>query len=427
MQRVCLGNVSWLHKTIVFAFILMSVLLTGCGKGKSSSNITANSGEAMISNKLAAIVATGDPVTREQLDSWYAEPPAGENAADIYGQAFAALTGDSGSPAFLAKNQNAIGLLLQAADRKACRYPIDLKMGFATALPHLQKIKMSAQLLNMAANDAIAKGRTDTAIRMIEANIRLARSLEDEPIIISRLVADASLALAHQPVEQLLCRGGLTDGQLVELSQASHEADELASFRRAVVGERAAIISGFQATTEEWQAMNVNEAMETNVPDLAAYKKTDTYYRDFNFALDAMNALVDRADKSYPEALTVTVVKPDAKYVLSKMLVPQMENALSRPAETAARLHIVQAALAVERYRLAHANALPSTLEELTPGLLSVAATDPFDGKPRRFKPQPGKGYTIYSIGRDKVDDGGKRQTTTKTGVTGDVTFTVTR
>jgi len=413
MQRVCLGTPA--------VFVTIAILLAGCGKAKPTGAVAAT----VISNKLVAITAAGEPVTAEQLDSWYAEPPAGENAADIYEQAFAALSGDSGSPTFLAKNQNAIGLLIQAADRKACRYPIDLKNAFATRLPHLQQVKSSAQLLSIAADDAVTKGRADTAIRMTEANVSLARSLQDEPILISRLVASASLALAVQPIEQLLSHGPLTDDQLAELQQAFRDANGLVSYRSAFVGERTMMIAAFQATREQSKAMNADS--ETNTFDIDAYKKTDTYNADFNFTLDAANSLIAYADKEFPAALEFKAEKPDSKYVISQMVVPPMQNILVRPAETSARLRLVQTALAIERYRLAHADALPAGLSDLTPRLLpGNDGLDPFDGKPLRYK-KLSNGYLLYSIGRDRKDDGGKRQTTNKNGTSGDITFTVTR
>jgi hypothetical protein len=65
----------------------------------------------------------------------YEEPPAAQNAAPIYAQAFAALSAeDANSPDFLARNQEAVALLLQAAERPSCRYPVALTDGLATLI-----------------------------------------------------------------------------------------------------------------------------------------------------------------------------------------------------------------------------------------------------------------------------------------------------
>jgi hypothetical protein len=64
-------------------------------------------------------------------------------------------------------------------------------------------------------------------------------------------------------------------------------------------------------------------------------------------------------------------------------------------------------AVAAERYRLKHGQ-WPSGMPELVrEGLIKEECTDPYDGKPLRWKRTP-TGLIIYSIGKDKIDDGGK-------------------
>ena len=46
-------------------------------------------------------------------------------------------------------------------------------------------------------------------------------------------------------------------------------------------------------------------------------------------------------------------------------------------------------------------------LEDLVPRYLDAVPIDPFDGKALRLKSAPGEGWTIYSIGEDRIDDGG--------------------
>jgi len=94
------------------AVVMMLFLVTnGCGKGKSGTKPSAE-----IEAKLAAIRQVGEPVTPAELNQWYVEPPAAENAAALYAQAFAALVSeDADSPSFVEKNQKALQLLHQAA------------------------------------------------------------------------------------------------------------------------------------------------------------------------------------------------------------------------------------------------------------------------------------------------------------------------
>ena len=81
----------------------------------------------------------------------------------------------------------------------------------------------------------------------------------------------------------------------------------------------------------------------------------------------------------------------------------------------------------MERFRIAHDGKLPSALAELVPQYLAAVPTDPFDGKPLRFRPLA-KGFVVYSLGEDGDDDGGRpRKSGQKVAGDFDVTFRIER
>ena len=63
--------------------------------------------------------------------------------------------------------------------------------------------------------------------------------------------------------------------------------------------------------------------------------------------------------------------------------------------------------LAVERYRLKHDGAVPTSLADGSADLSGGVPEDPFDGQPLRYRKLPASGYTVYSVGTDRKDDGG--------------------
>jgi hypothetical protein len=63
-------------------------------------------------------------------------------------------------------------------------------------------------------------------------------------------------------------------------------------------------------------------------------------------------------------------------------------------------------AVAIARYRLAHAGAVPGRLDDLVPQFLAAVPADPLSEAPMMFLSEPGA-YTIYSVGMDGKDDGG--------------------
>jgi hypothetical protein len=75
---------------------------------------------------------------------------------------------------------------------------------------------------------------------------------------------------------------------------------------------------------------------------------------------------------------------------------------------TTALLRCTVVALAVERYRVLTGE-WPASLDVIPGAILSAVPLDPFSGKPLLLARRP-DGVTVYSVGRDAVDDGGAIQ-----------------
>lgn len=63
-------------------------------------------------------------------------------------------------------------------------------------------------------------------------------------------------------------------------------------------------------------------------------------------------------------------------------------------------------AVAIERYRRTHGDAVPAALSDLVPTYLTDIPEDPMTGKPLRYRIAP-DAYIVYSVGPDGKDDGG--------------------
>lgn len=391
--------------------------MSGCGKPNTSGDGSAGVGDpqtAAVSDRLAAIAAAGEPVTLDDLDRMYQEPPPALNAAPLYKQAFAVLaTEDVKSATYLAHNQQAEALLLEAAKRPSCRYPVALTNGCTTLLPHLAGIKASAKLLQQEAISQAARGTTDAATADLLAGFQLARSLDHEPVLISKLVQFASLTSALEGLEQSLTHKAFTDAQLESLENALRDTEAAVSLRRAMLAERAGAVAVFQSSDAQLaQALAVNGGGAARTSDIANYRKMGYLQTDFAFALDYLSNMVAVAEMPYPQALDAAagLKAPDAqtavqeKRIVSGILLPALANAFEKGAEAVARIRIARTVLAVERYRLQHGGALPVSLDDLAGGV----PADPFDGQPLRYKRLPARGYAVYSVGKDRKDDGGE-------------------
>jgi hypothetical protein len=426
------------HLTLTIMATALTLAWGYCEKttaAEAKTKTTAKGAAALdVSNQLAAIAAAGDPVTLEAVDKLYVTPPTDQNAAPLYEQAFAVIKNeDTKSATFVADNIQALPLLVKAAERKACRYPVVLTEGYSAKLPHLKKVKQAATLLQMVAVNQTAKRRPDAATITLLADLRLAHSLDNEPLIISKLVEIASLTLTLDGLAQSFSLQAFSDAQLQSLQASLKPSETGISFRQAMVCERACIISAFQMSDEEMAKAGKDLGGTNETLDLAAYRKTDKFQQDFAFALVYMSNMVALAEMPYPQSLETlpkNVAQIEAAtaqgFIISKMLLPALGTSFGKSAKVTARMRAAQVALAVERYRLKHTNTLPGTLTDLVPEFIAAIPADPFDGQPLRFRPLPDKGYVIYSVGEDRKDDSGSEKASDgKTQL--DVVFTVKR
>lgn len=68
---------------------------------------------------------------------------------------------------------------------------------------------------------------------------------------------------------------------------------------------------------------------------------------------------------------------------------------------------LILAAIALERYRLNHGH-YPASLADLVPAYLPQLPYDWFAAQPLQYRPPTvAKPYVLYSVGKDRVDQGG--------------------
>ncbi len=374
----------------------------GCSKSVSKADAQPNA-------KLEAMRQAGDPVTLVEFNGWYAEPPAAENAASLYLEAFAALAPPkAASPALLAQTQKALDILHQAALRKKCRYPVDLTKGANAVLSHLAGFGKAAQLLAAAAASHAAKGQMELAAQSLLDGLLLARSLQEEPLVLSRVHQIATLNTIQRGLESVLNRNAFSEEQLARLQAAFGEAENGVSLARPLAGERCIGIAVFQWSSQEEVEMFAKVQHVAGHFDLGTYRKSPAYTADFNSYLDLMEKGITLTALPFEKSLegigAWTAGRREAQSKgchLSELLLPALDSALERAAQCAGRLRMAQAALAVERYRLANRNALPESFAQLAPQFLAEVPADPFDGQPLRYKKLPSAGFVVEGAGKD--------------------------
>src|SRR5260221_1953074 len=384
-------------------FGLPLVLLTGgCNKSASKAAI-------QISPKLEAIRQAGGPVTLAELSESYVEPPAAEKPLSLLPEAFRAMAPlQPAAPAFLSQNQKAIEILHQAVSRQKCRYPIDLTKGACAALPHLMSFKKRAHLPAAAAASRAAQGKMELAAQSLLDGLLLARSLQEEPLVLSRVHQIATVNIIQRGLEPVLNRKPFSEEQLGRLQAGFAEAENGASLARPLAGERCIGIAVFQSSTQEQVEMFAKAQKMTGKFDVEAYRKRAAFAADFISYLDLMDKSIALSALPYDKSLDAigawNAERGEAKskgYQFSELLVPALDTVLERVAQCSARLRLAQTALAVERYHQANRNARPDSLAHLVAQFLPEVAFEPFDSQPLRYKKLPSVGFVIEGGGKD--------------------------
>jgi len=410
--------------------------------------------------RIEAIRAAGFPVTSQELDASYPWPQGSDNAAnwvlsaatvyrkppDEYSKPLERLTSrgsDRPGPAealsadvrealeqYIRTNAQALESLHNAAAMAECRYPIDLSRGAMTPMPHISQMRDAYRLLCLEAVLYAEHGDADGAAGALEAVVRVAGTLDREPVLLSHLLQRAGASLAAVALERVLNHVKFSDEQLARLEEVFRDASGDEGMLRALAGERCMNIIFLQRpqAVERWPGdglppsafLEVYDALGLSAREGVIYlDRIEECIRAIHLPACQRRQAIETADAHYRRSLRRGGLLPATDHAA---------NIMRRDVEELLRLDMARAMLAVERHRLAHAG-LPDGLDQLVPACLAAVPEDPFRGAPLRYRRLDG-GFVVYSVGEDGKDDGGQPEPPKelkKGGETWDIGFRVQR
>jgi hypothetical protein len=238
----------------------------------------------------------------------------------------------------------------------------------------------------------LAQGRPDDALAAQLLLLRLTRTWRRDPMLIGYLVTAVCEIMAMEGVNQVLQAGPVSPAarQAIDAELALH--DDLEGLRWALRSERAFSLSsvrGFPGASF-WLTRGF-----VNVLMLSLLEFYD--YHLENVSRPYMEAVSRKYTPSSHGLL------PNPYQALVTMLDPQMIAARA-PAE---RTRATSRSLRVLNALQARAGGDDHAPDLASLGLPPDATIDPFNGEPLHVKKLP-EGWTVYSVGIDGVDDGGK-------------------
>ena len=333
----------------------------------------------------------------------------------------------------LGRQATTLRLLRQAGGLPECRFDHDYAHpSFSTLLPELKASRTCARLLRMDARHALGRGSAPTAIEDVNATMQLSRHVGREPILVSLLVSLGIEKSAIDTLESVL--PSVTQERQLAPLHVGDVAEPRRVLRRACLGEEALGLSVFSDVAGERLGFG-NLAGDPRGDVLSLdYGPMPMFFRVFFLPgeLEDYRRCLNHFQQqqlgpgSFP---TTAKIKADAHDelvaaragVLSQILVPSLSRVELQTAKSEALRADALVAVAMTRYRIDH-GAYPDRLSLLVPDYLDELPADPFDGKAIRLV-QASDRWTIYSIGPDGVDDGGKALNGQQD--TGDLIFTL--
>jgi hypothetical protein len=319
-------------------------------------------------------------------------------------------------------------LRIAAVTRPLARWPVHYLEDKNTSvweilLPHLAHVKGLTVLCNERAMAFAASGRGQDALEDLKVALRLSDSLKNEPFLISYLVQVATMRIICAGIREGLHQHVWNDVQLAELQKSFGTVDFLSGFRQAMRAERAWGVIGMEQLMRQGMKADLLRALASSDGrrhDEALWKilscSSCVFYQNMMCLSKLEQCIIDNAVDVKQHRVNTDVdlmmkkklsgITKNPFNFIAGMLVPAVTETHMKAGRGQTVADCSRVAIAIERYQLKNGK-LPTTLDELTPTFIDGIPTDVIDGKPLRYCQLSEGGYVLYSVGYNKIDDGG--------------------
>ena len=250
----------------------------------------------------------------------------------------------------------------------------------------------------------LSKDKHDEAVRNCITLLKLCRLIENDPTLINFLGnACACRGIAVARANEALQSGRVSDNVRRELEIELAKIDMRRAYLQALKSERAFSLDRF-------------EEMYSQLWPSRAFLNRETLG-----CLDVYDWIIARANAALSESVSNSSTNisptPPSSGVLGQLLIPALQATETAANRVEAQIRVIRVINALGR-RNDRENLEKAPLADLSDlGLPKSATTDPFSdsGKPLIVKKVDG-GWLVYSVGENKVDDGGKLEEQSGTG-----------
>jgi hypothetical protein len=350
------------------------------------------------------------------------------------------------------RQNSALALLEKVSERPQLDFGLDYRSENVSS-KHLMNLKQAALLLSAAAISDLNRGDVASSVTNLHSSLALLNFGKNDLTLIGQLVRFAMVAIASIDQWELLQSTNVTDQQLAALQRDWQNIDFIQPTEKTLLRERfmsSVTIQILRTWTNSpsiafaggnWMSAQAGSNSSNSFLGLKTFgqsikrKTSDGLWRiawsydDELKMLEGDQVLVEtmrqiRTNGYFQDAFAerdrkLTALgfnQPDTDWLRNQfddeLTLLGMDSVnvaarfLDRLLACEATRDLVCAAIALKRYQLRH-QTLPKDLNSLVPEFLSEIPRDPVDGKPLRYRLNSDGTFILYSLGLDRVDNGG--------------------
>ncbi len=313
-----------------------------------------------------------------------------------------------------AKNlSSVVPLVKEALTRSECRFTINGQTQKSGKIRHHDGLISIVSILSgMAVVDA-HEGRMEQAVDKIRMAFQVAQATKDEPSSTGVRTMLSATIEANKGLRSVMRYEILSARQCDEFNGLLAHTDYRPAHQAALIWDRAKGLDMYQtALSKGYFAACCEDEIEEE-PSFSTrmfeYAMLPAIYADGLAYLKWMSTNIAMVAKPFPNAAQQRRMKKTAHdgyptQLYSMVLFtpfPYTQRSLAVRADTA----LTQILIAAKRYKARHGQ-YPETMEQVRSVGVAEIPMDPFTGKDFSYK-RTAKGFTVYSVGPDFIDDGG--------------------
>ncbi|WP_428389165.1 hypothetical protein [Mucisphaera sp.] len=300
----------------------------------------------------------------------------------------------------LTRNQQIIQAALDVSITESGRMPVDYTSEFpvnAVLMPWLGQARDLARLLGLQAIANAQTNQREKAVDTLIAQQNLARSLRNDPSLLSQLIGISIDAEAKQAIEEVLATLPLDSQALSRIRENVIGGDPVRRMTRAITAERVFSLQAIDMHPNTWDAL-LNEPFTRtayfllgghNKSRLDIHEKYETLK-----AMDPMNfhQVIESSSKHLSIGPSAVAEMLDSSYVGAMKIAVAIHHSYT----------ITDTALAIHLY-INDNGSLPKSLESLVPDYLPEIPPDHLNPGSNLLMETTDSGLRLHSAGNPEI------------------------